>query len=153
MQLRKHSILLCCAVFVFFSPVCKAKDIIFPSASLTIATHEKIVPFTVELATNEEQREFGLMYRKSLAENHGMLFDFFSPQHIDMWMKNTLIPLDMIFIDNHGVVTQIVENAVPESTTIIASDADPRAVLEVAGGSAAHYHIAKGDKVLYSGFQ
>jgi len=129
-----------------------AQEVTFPVSSLDIVTHEEKVHFTVEVATNDAQHARGLMWRKNLPKAHGMLFDFGHTQHADFWMKNTLIPLDMIFMNDHGTITQVVENATPESTAIISSDTDVRAVLEVMGGSATRYHIAKGDKVLYSGF-
>jgi uncharacterized membrane protein (UPF0127 family) len=124
--------------------------ITFPTSSLTIVTHSKKLNFNVEVARTEEQERLGLMFRKSLDERHGMIFDFGIPRHIEMWMKNTLITLDMVFIDNNNTIACIAENTKVESTDIITCDKDARFVLEVAGGTAKRYHIAKGDKVIYS---
>ena len=128
------------------------QDVQFPTASLTIKTQEKNIPLTVEVATSEAQQEHGLMFRKSLASDHGMIFDFGASRHTAFWMKNTLIPLDMVFIDNGGIITQIVERAEPESTRTIPSEKDVRAVLELAGGTAKLDHIVPGDRVIYSIF-
>ncbi len=149
MRLYKFLFLTVCLWHALFLNAC-AEDITFSTAPLTIITQQENLHFTVEVATTPQQEELGLMFRKNLAELHGMLFDFGKPRHVDMWMKNTLIPLDMLFIDDKGIVTQIVANAKPESTDIIASTEDAAEVLELAGGAAARYHIAKGDKVLYS---
>lgn len=120
---------------------------------LTVVTPTSRIKFTVELAETDEQQHKGLMFRESLPEQHGMIFDFGSPRHIDMWMKNTLISLDMIFIDNSGIITQISPNTVPESLDIIPSKKDTRAVLEVAAGTASRLHMIPGDKVIYPIFQ
>lgn len=104
-------------------------------------------PFTVELAQTEDEREYGLMNRQSMPADHGMLFDFGRDQPIYMWMKNTLIPLDMIFIDKAGTVAGIAARAVPESPEIIASPGPIRAVLELNGGAAERMGLKVGDRV------
>ena len=81
----------------------------------------------------EEQKATGLMYRKELADGRGMLFDFSPEQPISMWMKNTFISLDMIFIGSDGRITRIAENTEPQSTRIISSGGPAKAVLEVIG--------------------
>jgi len=144
-------ITLCLVGLWFFQPSAQ-EQITFPTATLTIQTAGEPIPFTVEVATIPAQHEHGLMFRKTVPDKTGMIFIFDTPKPIDMWMKNTLVPLDMIFIANNGTITQIAENATPLSTTIIASESDTRAVVEVAGGTAKRYHIAKGDRVLYSIF-
>ncbi len=136
------------SLFLLFSSAVFA-DVNFPSSSLSIITASGKVDFSVEVATTEEQHTQGLMFRKALAIDHGMIFEFTNPQHVDMWMKNTLIPLDMVFINNGGIITQIVKNAKPESTDIISSGQDAKAVLELMGGACVHYHIEVGDKVVY----
>jgi uncharacterized protein len=107
---------------------------------------------SVELATNDEERERGLMFRKSLPEGQGMLFDFGTEQDVAMWMKDTLIPLDMIFIRADGRIVRIAENTTPMSTRIIPSGQPVLAVLEVAGGTARKLGIAVGDRVADSIF-
>jgi uncharacterized protein len=122
-------------------------------STLDIATRQGNIHFAVELATTPTELEQGLMYRKELPDRQGMLFDFGRPQPVRMWMKNTLIPLDMVFISADGNIIKIAERTTPESLVNIDSGGPVRAVLEVSGGTAEHYHIARGDKVLYQIFK
>ena len=115
--------------------------------TVEIATKSGVHVFTVEIAGTEAAREKGLMYRKSLPPGHGMLFDFHAEQPVGFWMKNTYIPLDMIFIRGDGRILNIVENAEPLSERVIPSGGPVLAVLEVAGGTARKLGIAAGDRV------
>lgn len=101
--------------------------------------------FRIEVMDTEAGRERGLMYRKSLAPDAGMLFDFLTPQPVQFWMENTYIPLDMVFIASNGTVTSIAANAKPMDTTPIPSDGPVQFVLEIAGGRAAEIGLARGD--------
>ena len=121
----------------------------FPSAPLTIVTAGGPQKFTVELATTPAQMEQGLMFRPSLAPDAGMLFDYRAPSMAAMWMKNTLIPLDMLFVDQHGRIINIHERAVPGSLEPIAAAAPARAVIELNGGTAARLGIKPGDRVIF----
>ena len=103
--------------------------------------------FQVEVARNDADRAQGLMYRRSLAPDRGMLFDFARVQPISMWMQNTYIPLDMLFIRPDGTVARIAENAEPLSTRTIPSGEPVLAVLEVIGGTAARLGLKPGDRV------
>jgi uncharacterized membrane protein (UPF0127 family) len=114
---------------------------------LEIVTKNGVQVFSVEMATTEEEKTTGLMYRKELADGKGMLFDFSPPQEISMWMKNTYIPLDMIFIRADGRILRIAENTEPLSTKIIPSKGLAKGVLEVSGGTAKKYGIQPGDRV------
>jgi hypothetical protein len=105
--------------------------------------------FEVELATTPSEREQGLMFRKSMAPNAGMLFLYPGEQQVAFWMKNTLIPLDMLFLKADGSIARIAPNAVPLDETPIPSNAEVKAVLEVNGGTAAALGIKEGDKVDY----
>ena len=87
------------------------------------------------------------MFRHQLAENAGMLFDYKRPTMATMWMRNTLIPLDMLFVDAQGRIVNIHERAVPQSDDVIAAPAPVRAVIELNGGTAARLGIVPGDKV------
>lgn len=89
------------------------------------------------------------MFREELAPDAGMLFDFKQPTMATMWMKNTLIPLDMLFVDQAGRIVNIQERAVPLSTAIIAAAAPVRAVIELNGGTAARLGIKPGDRVIF----
>jgi uncharacterized membrane protein (UPF0127 family) len=121
----------------------------FPTSELTIVTASGPQKFTVELATTPPQMEQGLMFRQSLAPDSGMLFDFKTPSMASMWMKNTLIPLDMLFIDAQGRIVNIAERTVPGSLDPVGAAAPVRAVLELSGGTAARLGIRPGDRVLF----
>jgi uncharacterized membrane protein (UPF0127 family) len=114
---------------------------------LTIATQNGPQRFKVEMALTDRQITRGLMFRRTLAERGGMLFDFHTDQTVTMWMKNTLLPLDMIFIRADGRVARIAANTTPQSTSIISSEEPVRAVLEVRGGTARKFGISPGDRV------
>ncbi len=114
---------------------------------LEVVTHHGVRRFRVEVADTEASRGRGLMYRKSLAADRGMLFDFKAPQPVAFWMKNTLIPLDMLFISPNGRIIAIARNATPYSETQIPSGGDVLGVLEIRGGRAAEIGIEPGDRV------
>jgi uncharacterized membrane protein (UPF0127 family) len=150
MLLRRPFLLLLLPLLLAVAPgVAPAQLAQFPSAALTIVTASGPQKFTVELATTPEQMAQGLMFRRSLAPDAGMLFDFESPSMATMWMKNTLIPLDMVFVDATGHIVNIHERAVPESLATIAAAAPVRAVIELNGGTAARLGIRPGDRVVY----
>ena len=115
--------------------------------TLEIASKSGVHVFAVEIADTDATREKGLMFRKSLPEAQGMLFDFHEEQPVGFWMQNTYIPLDMIFIRGDGSILRIAENTEPLSTRIIPSGGPVRAVRELSGGSARKFGIAPGDKV------
>jgi uncharacterized membrane protein (UPF0127 family) len=114
---------------------------------LTIISGAKTHRFTVELARTEEEQATGLMNRSTLAPDHGMIFPFEPPREASFWMKNTLIPLDMIFVRADGTIANIEVNTVPMSLQPVYSDGSVAAVLEIAGGRAAELDIKAGDKV------
>jgi hypothetical protein len=114
---------------------------------LAIATQRGQARFTVEIADTGETREIGLMCRTHLAGDRGMLFDFKTPQPVSFWMKNTLIPLDMVFIAADGRVVSVASNAIPKDETPINSAGIILGVLEIAGGRAAALGIEPGDRV------
>ena len=122
------------------------------AAEVIVVTTKGRFLFTGEVAGTEAQRQQGLQNRKSLAAGAGMLFDFKRVQPVAMWMKNTLIPLDMLFIDGAGRVVNVAENTVPLSLATIPSAAPVRAVLEINAGSARRLGIRPGDQVLHAIF-
>lgn len=105
--------------------------------------------FQVEIAATRAQQERGLMFRKSLAPDRGMLFTYAKPQRVAYWMKNTLIPLDIIYIAPNGRILSIARNARPHDETPLASGGLVLGVLELAGGRAAQLGILPGDRVLH----
>jgi len=119
--------------------------------TLVLKTESGDHSFTIEVASTNQERALGLMFRRSLPENGGMLFLYDRPQPAAMWMKNTLIPLDMVFISADGTVHRIEQNAEPHSTALIPSEGPVVAVLELNGGEAAKIGLKRGDKVLYPG--
>jgi uncharacterized protein len=115
--------------------------------TLEIASKTGVHVFSVELAVTDEERERGLMFRRSVPEFTGMLFDFKRDQEVTMWMKNTYVSLDMIFIQSDGRIRRIAENTETESLKIIPSGGPVRAVLEVAAGTARKLGIEPGDRI------
>jgi hypothetical protein len=121
----------------------------FATSELTIVSSTGPHRFTVEVAETPEQMEQGLMFRRTMPPDAGMLFDYKTPTAATMWMRNTLIPLDMLFVDAQGRIVNIHERAVPQSLDVIAPGAPVRAVIELNGGTAARLGIAPGDRVQY----
>jgi uncharacterized membrane protein (UPF0127 family) len=121
------------------------------SDTLVLKTETGDHSFNIEVATTNEERARGLMYRRSLPENAGMLFLYDRPQPAAMWMKNTPIPLDMVFISADGRVHRIESFTEPFSTAVILSEGDVAAVLELNAGQAAKIGLKAGDKVVYPG--
>ena len=115
--------------------------------TVEIASKTGVHVFTVEIADTEAERERGLMFRKELPPGRGMLFDFHREQQVGFWMKNTLIPLDMIFIDRRGRIVNIAQDAKPMSEDVIMSGGQVRAVLEVIAGTVRRLGIQPGDRV------
>ena len=116
---------------------------------LEIASKSGVHVFAVELASTPEEQAKGLMFRRQLPEGQGMLFDFHQEQPTSFWMKNTYIPLDMIFIRADGRILRIAENTEPMSERLVPSGGPVLGVLEVIGGTAKKLGIAPGDRVSY----
>ncbi len=116
---------------------------------LIFTQSKKTVTVQAEVAQTEEQREQGLMYRKELGENQGMLFIMPYSGNQEFWMKNTLIPLDLIFIGEDLIIKGMVENAIPESTNPLGISEPSRYVLEVNGGYCRKNGIQAGDTVKF----
>lgn len=129
------------------------------SGTVEVARSEVIIAvgdarhrFAVEVARTPEQRARGLMFRTELAADAGMLFLFESAGPVSFWMKNTYLPLDMLFIDDAGVVIRVAADTTPLSLTPVPSGGPARAVLEVAAGTAARLGIAPGARVRSEAF-
>ncbi len=118
-----------------------------------IVTATGVHAFKVEIADDDASRERGLMYRRYMPADHGMLFEFSETAPVAFWMKNTFIPLDMIFLSPAGVVTRVVADAEPLSEKVIPSGPPCRAVLEVNGGVAAAIGLKVGDRVRHAFFK
>ena len=119
-----------------------------PKEKLVIVTHDgKQYPFNIEMATTDKQQQTGEMFRTSIPDDGGMLFDWGKPKPTEMWMKNTLISLDMVFINQDGTIQSIAEDAVPRSLAVIDAGGPVRAALEMNAGTTAKLGIKVGDTV------
>ena len=124
----------------------------FGRGEIEIETRQGRHHFAVELATTPDQQVQGLMFRRALAPDAGMLFLYDDEHEIQMWMKNTLIPLDMIFIKADGRILSVAERTVPQSLATIGSKGPARAVLEVNGGTVSRLGIKPGDRIVHPAF-
>ncbi|HEX6112856.1 MAG TPA: DUF192 domain-containing protein [Geminicoccaceae bacterium] len=116
---------------------------------LTIEASGGPFRFEIEVARTPAERARGLMFRESLADDQGMLFDFGHPQRVAMWMRNTLIPLDILFIRSDGRISSIARDAQPLSDQVMESAEPVRAVLELPGGLTAERGIEPGDRIVH----
>jgi uncharacterized membrane protein (UPF0127 family) len=120
-----------------------------PVETVVIETGQGRTAFEAEIADTPVERSKGLMFRDSLPEGHGMLFDFGKARPVAMWMKNTRISLDMIFADGSGRVIGVAENTVPFSTTTLSVDEPVKAVFEVSAGTARRIGLKSGGKLIH----
>src|SRR5246500_2425401 len=146
--MRRCLLVLLAALSVLILPCAGVAGRLAPAElqPLEIASKNGVQVFAVEMASTPEEQAKGLMFRRQLPEGQGMLFDFHEEQPTSFWMKNTYIPLDMIFIRADGRILRIAENTVPLSEALVPSGGPVRAVLEVIGGTARKLGIAAGDR-------
>ena len=147
--IRSFSTIILIAIVAVFTTSSLAEQ--FARGKLEIVSEKKRHLFVVELAQTPGQREQGLMERKSLPLNTGMLFLFDNTEIQHMWMKNTFIPLDMLFADKNGRIVTIAHNTEPQSRKIISSRVPARYVLELRAGTAARLVIKVGDRLRFLG--
>jgi uncharacterized membrane protein (UPF0127 family) len=133
-------------------PMLRAQLATFGKAELTIETASGKHHFNIEEAVTPQQMAQGLMFRRAMAADAGMLFEFDHLEPASFWMKNTVIPLDMLFIAPDGTIADFHERAVPMSLDPITSDRPVRAVLELNGGTVEKLGIKRGDKVVHPFF-
>jgi uncharacterized protein len=119
----------------------------FSKSVLEISTTARKIKLNIEIARTPRQQAQGLMFRRRLAADAGMLFLYDQPQIIRMWMKNTFIPLDMIFIGKDGRIVSIAQRTIPKSLETVSSESSASAVLEVNGGTASRLGIRVGDRI------
>jgi len=151
-------VLLCASVVLWCGTagpaVAQRGDPGFEKSALTVHTRAgKVYRFRIEIARTAEQKSLGLMYRRRLAPDAGMLFLHQRDERARMWMKNTYIPLDMLFVDGDGRIVDMKQRTVPHSLAIIASGQPVKAVFEVNAGTAARLGIAIGDRLDYPAFR
>ncbi len=119
-----------------------------PTEKLVVVTHDgRRLDFTVEMAISADQQVTGLMFRPEVPPGTGMLFDWGQPRESQMWMRNTISSLDMLFINNDGIIRTVAEHTVPQSLAVIDGRGPVRATLEIAAGTAEKLDIRVGDKV------
>jgi uncharacterized protein len=129
-------------------------DRLFPRDSLQIATPDaRVHTFKIWIADSDARRARGLMFVRDLAADEGMLFIYPQPQPISMWMKNTYIPLDMVFVDARGRVESVAANTTPESLATVSSKGEVLAVVELRAGTAARLNIRPGARVMHEVFE
>ncbi len=132
------------AVFVFVSGNVFARDL----RKIVVATSKAEIPFFVEIAATSKSREIGLMHRRELPFDQGMLFVYPNAQLVQFWMRNTLIPLDILFLDKSGKIEYIHHNATPHSLQEIGPGMPIKMVLEINGGLSKTLAIRVGDRVV-----
>lgn len=120
---------------------------------LEIRTAKASHGFSIEIVDTEEKRAEGLMFRTEMARDHGMLFDFKREQPVAFWMKNTYLPLDMIFVKADGRILAIAENTTPMSEALVPSSGPVRFVFEVVAGTSKRLGIAPGDRIVHPRMQ
>lgn len=128
---------------------CRGQPELRPLEPLQVRTDRGVQSFQVEVADSDRERAYGLMCRKAMAPDRGMLFIFPQAEPQAFWMRNTLIPLDIIYIDAAGKVVSITRNARPLSDTPLPSAGPAKYVLELAGGRAAEIGLLPGDRVIH----
>lgn len=139
------------AVLLALSPAAVAQEAALEP--LEIVTSSGTHQFSVEVMRTDEQRARGLMHRRFMAQDRGMLFDFKREEPVAMWMKNTYLSLDMVFIDKSGKVVNVAENTEPLSERIVPSSGPVLAVLELNAGTARRIGLKPGDRLRHSLFK
>ena len=145
--------LFCLFGFVFGLTVSHAlSEANFSQSQILIVSKSGTHKFTVDVAATAAQRQLGLMFREEMAADRGMLFDFGEEKLISMWMKNTLISLDMLFVDKTGTILQIEHATIPMSLDSISGNAPALSVIELNAGVTKELGIFEGDQVLHDIF-
>ncbi len=123
-----------------------------PVEQVVVTTDRGDIAFATELATNDDTRSRGLMFRRSMGEREAMLFHWPSPRVVTMWMRNTYLSLDMLFVTADGTVVHVQANTVPQSLDVLSAGREVTAVMEVVAGTAAQLGIRPGSKLKHRFF-
>ena len=160
--LLRRSLSLLTVLTLLVAAACQAQEIdeahlldldSFPKAKLDIHSGKETHHFDIWIAESPRQQQQGLMFVRDLPAARGMLFVAKEPRIFDMWMRNTYIPLDMVFISADGRISTIAENTTPHSLAIVSSKVPVSAILELKGGEAARRALHAGDKVTWTSSQ
>ena len=144
--------LLALMIAAYSSRQTNTEEISFEKSEIWIETQTTREHFVVEVAVSPKQRQQGLMFRSKMPRDMGMLFNFGDEIRLAMWMKNTLIPLDMLFVNKNGTIHRIVQNTIPLSLQTIAGGGPTLAVIELNAGVTQQLGIKSGDKVIHEIF-
>ncbi|MEL7429709.1 MAG: DUF192 domain-containing protein [Pseudomonadota bacterium] len=150
--IMKHRLPIFLAFFLFAVPVFAQSVDFGKREPLTIETSAGAFSFLVEIADTTEKRSQGLMFREVMRHDHGMLFDFKETRPVAMWMANTILPLDMVFINPDGTVRRIERNTKPFSRDIVTSGGPVSHVLELNAGTALQINLKEGDRIFHRFF-
>ncbi len=123
-----------------------------PVEQVIVSTAQGDIAFATEMATNDDTRSRGLMFRRSMGAREAMLFHWHSPHVVTMWMRNTYIPLDMLFVTADGTVVHVEADTVPQSLEVLSAGREVSAVLEIVGGMAAKLGIRPGSRLKHRFF-
>lgn len=144
--------LIACILFATLLPAIASASEASQEHRLGIVTVSGTHEFSVEVMRSRDELEKGLMFRRQMGADSGMLFDFGTPQAVSMWMKNTYLPLDMVFVGRDGRVVSVKEGAVPMSEEVISSGGLVTGVIEINAGTAKRIGVRPGDRVLHPMF-
>ncbi|MGB7205609.1 MAG: DUF192 domain-containing protein [Anderseniella sp.] len=144
----------CLALIAAFTVIVRASDDIvrLPVEEVIVTTETGDITFSTELATDEASRSRGLMFRRELAEKDAMLFYWQTPQVASMWMRNTYIPLDMLFVQADGTILHIATDTVPHSLEVVSADRLVSAVMEINAGLTKRFNIKPGSRLIHRFF-
>ena len=142
------------ALYFVSLPAAAQQDVVFPESTLEIETQSGTRhTFRIELAETDPLRQRGLMFRNEMAPDAGMLFTYKRDRVISMWMANTYLPLDMLFIESDGRISRIAESTIPLSRESISSRKRARGVLELNAGTVRRLGLSVGDRVIHERFE
>jgi len=144
--------LFCSTIFTMLSLA--SEDVVrLPVEQVVVTTDQGDITFATEIATSDETRSRGLMFRRSMGEREAMMFYWQDPRVVSMWMRNTYIPLDMLFVAADGIVVHVESNTVPHSLDVISAGREVSAVMEIVAGSAAKLGIKPGTRLIHRFFR
>lgn len=123
-----------------------------PVEQVVVTTDQDDIVFATEIASSDETRARGLMFRRSMGEREAMLFNWSSPRVVSMWMRNTYLSLDMLFVTADGIVVHVQANTVPQSLEVLSAGREVSAVMEIVAGTAAKLGIRPGSRLKHRFF-